>query len=360
MRDFNKIVGVVFLAFLLGGGQPAGAETRPQVEPRELHILNWFGDYVPPELIREFENRFQAKVYETRFFSEAERHQQLMAMLPGEEFDLVMASFSELEAYKELEWASPLDKSKLPNLKHIAPRWLWHKNGELYAMPYTWGTLGIGYREDLIKEDINSWQQILEPNPKWEKRLIFTDSAEDIFSAALKTLGYSINTHEIAEVDEAAALLLAMKSSIMDCRNYVPDEQHPLVTGEVWITQFYSLDGLLVTALHPKIRFVTPKEGTILWSDQWVLLPQAREPELALAFMNFLQSPENAAKIAETLSVATGNLAARELLPESHLNNLGIYPSKDVIGKSEFRQKEKLYPIKLKMKKVYDKLMNCR
>jgi spermidine/putrescine transport system substrate-binding protein len=301
----------------------------------EIVILNWT-EYLDEKIVEVFEQRYQVEVRQVYFHSEAERRQK-MEDSAGKGFDLIMTTTVDLPEYVKKKWIVALDEGLLPNILHVEPRWQWRHEGRLYAMPYAWGTLGIAWRQDLITTPIQTWQDLYQPqDPALLQRLLMHNDPRVVVSLALKSLGYSLNTLSQAALRQAEHIVREQYPYVKEYTIPMLDEHNPLVTGDIWMGMMYNGDVLSLQEYDSNIIYTTPSEGTLLWSEQLALSASAPSPKLALAFLNFLQQPEIAAKTAESLNYASPNKSAKALLPSAHLNHPGIYPPQEILDKSEF------------------------
>src|SRR3990172_7862723 len=205
-----------------------------------------------------------------------------------------------------------------------------------YAVPYFWGTLGIAYRADLVDKAPTSWMDIFQPAQYLYRKIEMVESSRDALGMALKALGYSANSANPMEIKQAEQLLLTQKPYVKTYNYSALTEKSALVSGDVIAAMLYSGDALTVQEFEKNIRYVVPKEGGNLWVDYLVVLDSSKNKELAMAFINFLNEPENAAQLAEFVHYATPNKAAEKLLPDEFLKDSTIYPSAEIIAKSEF------------------------
>jgi spermidine/putrescine transport system substrate-binding protein len=306
-------------------------------ETRELVLLNW-ADYIDPEVMAEFEQRFDAKVKEVYFDSDQERD-RLMVRNDGQGYDLAIIDGMTLDSYRKRSWIAPLDEPGLPNLRHIEPRWRdAHRAAAGHAVPYFWGTLGIAYRSDLVPEAMTSWGHLFRPPESMRGRIGMIRDATDLASMALLALGHSPNSADPAELDEAEALLMAQRPYV---RNYSYSsvalvEDSALVSGEIWAAAMYNGDALVLQEHDENIEYAVPDEGTILWVDYLAVLQSSRNKGLAFEFINFLNEPEIAARQAQHLYYPTPNHAAERFLPAEFLEDDLIYPEERIIQKSAF------------------------
>jgi spermidine/putrescine transport system substrate-binding protein len=303
--------------------------------PRELTILNW-SDYMDPGVIADFERTFKAKVRKVYFETNDIRDQTLLTT-EGEGYDLVMLSTSDLESYRRQGWLEPLDTTRIPNLRHIEPRWIKaYPGGGIYGLPYFWGTVGIAYRQDLVgSANITSWKQLFQPDPSQQGKIMMINSVRDSVGFALKALGYSLNSTNPVELAEAEKLLKAQRPFVKAYGYLGLNQDSEMVTGTISMALLYSGDALKLGEHEPRVRFVMPREGSSLWVDYLSLMSKTHEKELAYAFLNFISEPIQAARLAQFVHYATPNRAAEALLPESYRKDPIIYPPPEVLERCE-------------------------
>ncbi len=305
-----------------------------QSGPRELVFVNW-SEYIDPELVQEFEKQFNAKVKDVYFESDDLRD-SLLLQTDAIGYDLAVVNGIAVQTYLKRGWLAPIEPREIPNLQHIDGRWWDAFPGvRKYTAPYFWGTLGIGYRADLVEKAPSSWMDLLKPAESLRGKIGMVEAARDALGMALKALGYSANSVDAKAIEEAEQLLLAQKPYVKTYTYVVLTEESALVKGELAMSMMYSGDALMVREHHDKIEYVVPKEGGNLWVDYLVVLEKSKNKDLAWAFINFLNEPENAARLAQFVYYATPNKAAEKLLPKEFLEDEIIYPSDEVIAKSE-------------------------
>jgi spermidine/putrescine transport system substrate-binding protein len=331
------------------------ARTLLAAEPRELVFLNWT-EYIDPEIVEEFEKKFQVRVKEV-FFETDEQRDEKVSLTNGKGYDVVILNGGIIASYAKRQWITPLDHTKIPNVKHIDPRWIKsHPKTQTHSIPYFWGTVGIAYRQDLVKEDVISWSSLYKPQANLRNKIMMINDSVETISMALKYLGYPINSPSSKELAEAEKLLLAQKPFVTKYSSLVLTEESHLVTGTIWMAMGYSGDALTLQEYNPDIKYVVPQEGTAIWIDHLAVMAQSDNKDLAYDFINFLNEPEHAARLAIYLNYASPNISANDHLPAEHLNNQVIYPNDAILAKSEFFQK--ISPrIKKKFNTIFSKLL---
>lgn len=327
-----KTVCKIFALFVLI--QPVQAAT----EATQLMLLNW-PDYIDPLIIDEFEQRTGIVVKQTYFESDAARD-EILIETGARGFDIALIDGTSIRILAKRGWLEPINESEIPNLKYINPRWRSaHEQAKLYAVPYFWGTVGIAYRKDLVSLPVSSWMDLLKPSLELQGKIAMFSDTRELIGIALKSLGYSINSTNIKELKEAEALLHAQAPAVKTYKYVSRDEHSALVTGQIAMSMMYNSYASMVQKHHPEIDFVIPKEGSNVWVDYLSILSASTNKVAAKQFLNFLNEPEIAARLAEFVYSATPNLAAEALLPADFKNNRVIYPSEDMLKKLETNQR---------------------
>ncbi len=306
-----------------------------QAQEQTLVILNW-SDYLDPELIEKFERQYSAGVSVILFSSDDNRTEMLLEN-DATGYDLILVSGISVSTYAKRGWLAELDPTRIPNLAHIAPRWITaFESAQKYAVPYFWGTTGIIYRSDLVETPITSWQQLFRPEPQLQNKIAMMQNSADMTGMALKALGYSTNSSDNAEMDAAQTLLMQQKPHVRTYQYIALDETSPILNGEIIASMMYSGDALMLQEHNENLRYVLPSEGGNIWVDYFSLGAKASNPDLAYAFLDFINEPENAAQQAQFAYYATPNLAAEALLPVEFRTHPVIYPDSDMLQASEF------------------------
>ncbi len=305
-----------------------------QQETDELVFLNW-SEYMDPALIDKFEKQFNVEIKEVYFESDDLRDEMLLET-DTHGYDLAVVNGIALGFYRKQGWLAPITANGVPNLKHIDDRWLDAFAGARgFGMPYFWGTLGIAYRSDLIEKAPSSWMDLFKPAESLRGKIRMVESSRDLLGMALKALGYSANSEDATAIKEAEQLLLAQKPYVKSYTYITLSGESALVSGDVAMTMIYSGDALMVQEHHENIEYVVPEEGGNLWVDYLVVMRHSKNQELARTFVNFLNEPEHAAQLAQFVYYATPNRAAETRLPAEFLEDKVIYPSEEVMAKSE-------------------------
>ena len=327
------------LVLLTGAVNILAATTAVSAGDQTQHLvfLTW-AEYLDPAVLDEFKQRFNAKVKFVYYESDDVRSELLLAT-DGKGYDVVLTSGLDLQKYVKRGWLAPIDRAMLPNAQHITARWIdAFPAAQTHAIPYFWGTLGIAYRQDLAPGPLTTWRQLLNPPEELRGKIIMNRYSRELTAVALKALGYSLNSDDLSQLNEAEQLLQAQLPYVQDYTYVSLNDQSALVTGDVWVSMMYSGDALMVQEYHDEIVYVTPEEGSNLWVDYLAIAQSSAKKQLAAAFINFLNEPAIAARNAEYVYYATPNKAAEVYLPDEYFENPVIYPNDDYLARSEFYQ----------------------
>jgi spermidine/putrescine transport system substrate-binding protein len=316
-----------FAAFVVGdSGLAAPAE--------QLVFFTW-ADCIDPELVVESERETGA-VVELSYYASDDRRDEILATSHALDYDLVVVSGLMIQPYVTRGWLAPISPESVPNLRHLEPRWRdAFPESERYGLPYFWGTLGIGYRKDLVPEGFSSWKEFYQPRASLRGRIAVLKSSRDIVGMALKALGHSVNSGDRDAIREAGRLLEAQKPFARSYGYISVNERSALVTGEVWASMLYSGDVISLREHNSDIEYVVPVEGSNLWCDCLAVLQSSEREELAARFIDFLNRPEIAARNARSLNYATPNRAALAQLPEEYRNDTVLHPDEELVSRSE-------------------------
>jgi putrescine transport system substrate-binding protein len=306
---------------------------------KEVRVYNW-SDYIDPAVLEEFTKETGIKVVYDVFDSNEVVETKLLA--GGSGYDVVVPTGPFLSRQISAGVFQKLDKSKLPNLKNAWPlileRTARYDPGNDYSINYMWGTTGIGYNEDKIKErmadaPVNSWDLIFKPEivSKFKDCGIFLlDAPDDILPIALLYLGLNPNSKDPAELEKAGELLQKIRPNIQ--KFHSSEFINALANGDICIAVGYSGDILQARTRATeakngvKVGYKIPKEGAQMWFDQMAIPADAKNVEEAHAFLNYMLKPEVIAKASNFVNYANGNLASQQFINKEILEDTSIFP----------------------------------
>lgn len=326
--------GILLLLLALVGLGLFLLRPKPAPGAGTLYFLNW-ADYIPEELLQKFSQETGAKVVLDTF----ESPEAMLAKLKAgadQEFSLVVApDYYVLQMARE-GLLAPLEKARLKNLANLDP---FFQNppydpGLGYSVPYLWGTTGLAYREDLVQGPVDSYAVLFDPARQVGPFLLLDEMRETI-GAALKYLGFSVNTTDPQALEKAKGLLLEAKGRSVGFAGGI-EGLNRILAGDAAVALAYSGDVLQARQEDARLRYALPKEGATLWTDALVVLKRGPAQDLAYRFIDFLLEPENAAALSRYTRYATPVARALPLLPEEMRTDPTIFPPEAVRGKLEY------------------------
>ncbi|MEH6625905.1 MAG: spermidine/putrescine ABC transporter substrate-binding protein [Motiliproteus sp.] len=304
---------------------------------KSLVILNW-PDYLDPALVSQFESENHIQIRQIFYNSDEERTERLLET-EGRGYDLMLVAGIDLKAYIKHGWLRRLPLNALKNGHHIDP--YWHNrfpSAKGYAVPFSWGTLGIIYRTDLLSEPIISWQQLFQPNEQLSGHIGMISTPRDLVGMGLKSLGYSANTENPLQLEEARSLIKQQAPHVKTYNYLSIKENSEILGGNVYAAMMFNGDALKLQQFDSNLQFVLPVEGGNLWVDYLAIPVHAKEPTLATKFIDFINRPEHASQQASYSHFAPPHRAAIALLSEGFLEDERIFPHSSNFSNSEIYQ----------------------
>ena len=328
---------------------PAAAPTAaPEAKPEEkvLNIYNW-SDYIAKDTVPNFEKQTGIKVRYDVFDSNEVLEAKLLAGHTG--YDLVVPSANFLARQVQAGVFQKLDKSKLTNYGNLDPDMMKtlakYDPDNAYAIPWEWGTTGIGYNVKKIKErmpdaPIGSWDMVFNPEVVAKFKdcgVTMLDAPTEIVASALKYLGKDPASENPEDLKAAEALLMKIRPNIkyFHSSQYIND----LANGEICLVIGWSGDVFMAKSRAEEakqgteIAYYIPKEGAEVWFDLMAIPADAPHPQNALAFMNYVLEPKVIAAVSNYVSYANANAAATQYVDDSIKNDPAIYPPPEVKAK---------------------------
>lgn len=322
-KTFAFITALFALLALFTG---CGKDTTQEV----VNVYNW-GENIDESIFDDFEEatgiKVKYKVYDT--------NEQLYAVMKqgGVNYDVIIPSDYMISRMIEEDMLEKIDYSNVPNLSKIDPAYLnaeFDPNQE-YSVPYTTGVVGIIYNTTMVDGPVTSWKTLFDAN--YDKQILQFDNSRDAFATALFYLGYSVNTTDPAELEEAYQLLVEQKSYL---QGYVMDQVFDkLEGGEAAIGVYYAGDALTMMDVNPDLAFCIPEEGTNSFIDAMCIPKGAANKANAEAFINFMCETDIALRNMDVTGYATPSAEAFAELDEETQNNEVLFPAKEVLDKCE-------------------------
>ncbi|KUK90344.1 extracellular solute-binding protein [Mesotoga sp.] len=279
-----------------------------------LIIYGW-SDYIPSEIIDAFSKEYGVSVTYDNYDSNETMFAKIKAGARG--YDLAMPSADYTSIMIKENMLIPIDKSLVPNLANIDPdvvEQMYYDPENTYSIPYMVGTTGIAVNTNFVEVYPRSWK-IFEL-PQFQGTMTLLDDMREVFGAALKYLGYSVNSTDPDELEEAKNLILKWKDNIAKFDNELFAKG--IISGEFWVVHGYG-ENIFYEATEEELKYIDffiPWEGSTLWIDSFVILKGATNLENAHLFINYILRPDVAAEISDYLLLPSPNVPARELTKE--------------------------------------------
>ena len=303
----------------------------------ELHLFTW-SDYLDPELVAEFERTYGVTVRIDYYDTNEAMIAKLQAGGTGQ-YDVVVASDYAVEVLRKADLLLPLTQANLPNLKNLSQRFREapFDPGNVYSATYQWGTSGLGVRPDLADDStrvIDSWAMVFDPARAIGPFTMLDDPRETI-GAALIYLGHSPNSTDEGELAEAETLLMAQRSRVLTYSPFATSRDL-LASGDAVVAHNYSGDVLMVQEEVPQVRYLIPREGSIVWSDNMAVPKGAPDQRLAELFINFILDGQVGARLSNFTRYASPNEASLALIDHALLDDRSVYPDTIMMAKLDF------------------------
>ena len=344
---------------VLSGLTGCGSSSEPAVDPVEkygsdtLKLFTW-GEYLGENVISDFEEQFGVNVIIEYFDSNEMMYTKLQG---GDSYDVLIPSDYMIQRLIAEDMLQPIDKSLIPNMEVLTDgvKNLAFDPENEYSVPYFWGTVGLVYNTQNVPAELIEEQgwDILK-NTDYAGDIYMYDSERDSFMVALKSLGYSMNTEDDAEIEEAYQWLLELNDTMDPA--YVTDEViDNMMNGTKDIAVVYSGDAEVVLDENPDMDFYMPEEGTNVWCDSMVIPSNAQNPLLAHEFINFMLSYDAAYDNTITVGYAsTNDEVLHDVAENEYAENSAYLPrenyEKDEVFVDNEVMRQKLSQLWLKVK----------
>ncbi|TFG63310.1 MAG: spermidine/putrescine ABC transporter substrate-binding protein [Nitrospirales bacterium] len=322
------------IGLLIGGCSDSSSSSQSgRADPPRLHYYTW-SDYVDPEILAAFEASRGVRVVVDTFSSNEELLAKVQTGMIG--YDVVVPSDFMAGIMGRLGLLAELDLSRIPHVqdleKHLT--YLPFDPTQQFAIPYLWGTVGIGYNAEAVTEVPTSWDVLWDP--QYSGRISMLNDQREVFGLALRSLGHSLNSRDPQFIQQAKERLIQQKPLV---KAYTSEQfDQLLVSGDVVLAHAWG--GPVARAMRedPSIRYAIPQEGGTIWTDCLAVLASSKQKELAMDFMNYLLSEQVALQTSTRLLFASANRHVRNQLPPEIRNNIAVYPPDEALSKMEWME----------------------
>jgi len=304
-------------------------------DPQVLNLYNW-SEYMPQEVLTRFQEETGIQVVYTTYDSNEAMYARLKLLDESAAYDLAVPSTYYVSKMRNEGLLLPIDKSKISGLDQVDPELtgLDIDPGNQYSVPYLWGTTGIGVdTADIDGEPVTAWSDLWDE--RFKGRVNLTNDMREVFHMGLRVLGYSGNSTDPQQIEEAYEKLTELMPSVRTFNSDAP--RMPFLEGEADVGMIWNGEAVMGKESMESLEYVYPEEGVIAWLDSFVIPKNAKNPEAAHKFISFVLQPEIAALISEDIGYATPVLAARELLDDEVAGDRASYPAPEDMVNAEFQ-----------------------
>lgn len=349
-RKAMAAVAAVLVLAVVGGTVGASLSQQHKsaaaVEKYGSNVLKLYlpGEYLGENVISDFEKQYGVRVIVENFDSNEMMYTKLMA---GDRYDVIIPSDYMIERLMNEDFLQPLDKSMIPNMENMSDAVLGmsYDPDNTYSIPYFWGSVGLVYNHENVDPAViesEGWEVLR--NTDYAGHIYIYDSERDSFMMAFKALGYSMNTEDPNEINDAYEWLLQMNNTMSPV--YVTDEViDGMMNGYKDIAVVYSGDAAVVLDENEDMSFYMPSQGTNIWCDAMVIPQNAENPKLAHEFINYMLTYEAAFDNTETVGYTSPNAEVFEEMTSSedlYADNAAYLPRSGYDKDEMFRDNQTL------------------
>jgi spermidine/putrescine transport system substrate-binding protein len=341
-KGFVAISALAALTAACGGdgdGEQAGGGATTATTERQLsgtlHYYNW-ADYVNPKTYPAFTKATGVKIKKDFYVSNEDLQAKLQGGARG--YDLIVPTGYMVKILAEADLLTPIDWAKIPNAeKNIDPKFkgLPFDPNDEWSVAKDWGTTGFVYRTDLVKEKPASWRDFFDlTKGQYSKKVTVLDGAPEVIGSALVMLGYSYNSDDKGELEQAKKELLELKPHVLAITS--TEYKQMVVAGRAVMALGWNGDGAFVASKKPA-EYTVAEEGGEFWVDSYAIPVGARNPDAAHGWIDFVYAPENNA--TETEYTYYGSPLKRSLLKPvidpAVFKNPDVFPPQAQLDKLE-------------------------
>jgi len=315
----------------------AEAETAPEGGGNGgsgvLHVYTW-ADYTNDEMVNAFTEKTGIEVI-VDIYDSNETMLAKMQAGGGDAYSIIYPSDYMVQQMIELNMLTKLDQARISGLDNIFDKWQdpVYDPGNTFSVPFAWGTTGLLYNTEVISDNPEDWDYLWDNSSALSKRMTLLDDVRETMGMVLKSLGYSYNSTDPAEIEEAYERLVEIKPDLASFMSFGFEDG--LLSGDLAVVMAYSVDALSSIAEDDRLNYVIPSSGSSVWTDTLVIPTTAPNVDAAYEWINFNLDPAIAQLNTETLFNATPNKVAYENLSDEFKSDEKLFPPEDLLAKCE-------------------------
>ncbi len=329
-RLIALIANILLAAFILTscGSADTVDGTGKQVT---INVFNW-GEYIGEQTIEDFENAYpNIKVNYENFTTNEDMYVKIKT--GGSAYDVAIPSDYMIKRMRDEGLLNKINMSNIPNFKYIDDRFksLSYDPDNEYSVPYMWGTVGILYNKTMVSDTVDSWNILW--NDKYKKQILMSDSERDAIGITLKMMGFSMNTKDVSQLEQAKEKLMEQKPLVMA---YVVDEVRDMMIGEsAALAVVWSGEAYYCMSENENLSYVIPKEGTNYWFDSMVIPSTSKHQKEAEIFINYMCETDVAFNNADYIGYATPHIEVMKMLDPELISDRSAYPLQEDLDNYE-------------------------
>ncbi|MBK8419897.1 spermidine/putrescine ABC transporter substrate-binding protein [Candidatus Villigracilis saccharophilus] len=348
-RIFLSLLTMTFVTACISPTPPPALTPTAHPLAQEIIFYSWAED-VRQSVPDMFTEEYGVKVKYIGYESQEEAIANIKA---GQIYDVVLIESRFIPQLIKENLLAELDQRNLSNSKNLSANFrdLAYDPGNRYSIPNSWGTTGLVVRSDLVVEPVTLWADLWDPRYAGKVGL-WMDEPREVISLTLKSLGYSANSEDPAELEETLTRLLELKPNIIaleDANFPTPDGM--LANGQVVISMGYAGNAYEAAENNLAVNYILPQDGALLWNDTLVIPANSPNRFTAELFLNFLMRAEINATVVNENIFPTPNEAAYEFIDPEILNNPLIYPPNEDLVNAEL-----ILPLSPEGQRLYDEI----
>ena len=300
---------------------------------RIVNVYAWTGE-IPEFAVRQFEKETGIKVN----FSTYENNEIMYAKLRASAnngYDVIIPTSYFVDRMRKQNMLEKLDKTQIPNSKNLDPTFLHaaYDPEAAFSVPHIWGLTGIFFNDRFHQaKQLSRWGSFWDA--QLHNQLMLIEDMREVFSMALLSLGYPAND---SNPEHIKAAFLKLKTLMRNVKVFSSDTLISIIIDEdATVAMAWTGDPFKASLDNPHVKFIYPKEGFVIWVDNFVIPRTAPHKDTAYAFINFLLRADVAKAVALSINFPSANLAARKLLPENIRNSKVAYPTQQILKNGQF------------------------
>lgn len=343
----HSFISFILWAFLILSLLLAGCAPKEPPMPTELVLYSW-AEYMPQSVMDAFAKEHGISIEYVAYEAEEEVVENVQA---GNIYDLVLVNPEFVPQMVQEDLLKPIDYRQVSNFKNVSANFrdLFFDPGNRYSIPFHWGTTGLLVRTDLVDRPVTSWNDLWDP--AFTGKVGIWAIPRSTIPIALKALGYSANSNELSELEEARQYLLHLKPNTVILSGLEPSIVPLLESDQLEIGYGWAYDAALAEESSLPIEYIIPEEGTILWMDSFIIPANAKNPRGAELFLNFILQPEIAAQIINESYYPMAVDGSKQFVLPEILNNPVIFPDDAQLLKAEIT-----LPVRPDRKWIFDEI----